>query len=135
MNNENKSESSDVPKSPIHNRKPCEGWPDIREEDIFQCPACKEWHKRWDYKTIYSKCDDCYEFGTKNIIKDNMDLPDAAYYCGKCHTMHYASHKFYIHYKYKMDRINDIRKKIKCNMCNKEYLNKSSLNRHMSSHH
>ena len=50
------------PQSPIHDRKPSYSWPDIKEEDLFQCPNCNEWFPRWYYNTIYSNCSNCDDF-------------------------------------------------------------------------
>ena len=50
------------PHSPIHNRKPSYSWPNIKEEDLFQCPNCNDWVPRWYYKTINSNCSNCDEY-------------------------------------------------------------------------
>ena len=34
-------------------RKPCERWPDVKEEDLFRCIKCNDWYPWFKYRNSY----------------------------------------------------------------------------------
>ena len=119
--------------TPIHPRKKSEKFPDIDFEDLFKRPNCSIWFPRWRYEEIDKPCSNCYNYEKKKLYKDAKIEDLTTFYCGKCHHNHYITN-FY-HHKYKILPSQDIRTKIKCDLCEKEYLNKSSLIRHKQKNH
>ena len=119
--------------TPIHPRKKSERFPDFNEEDLFKCPHCSIWFPRWHYEEIDKPCHNCYDYKNKKLYRDTKIEDLTTFYCGKCHHKHYIAN--FNHRKYAIEPGTDTRTKIKCDLCEKEYKNKSSLMRHKQTNH